>query len=456
VSGAAKVLIAEDDPRALESLRELLREEGYEVEAAAGGAEAWRLLGERKFEALLLDVRMPGMDGLKILGELPSLPQPPAALVMTAYGSSSIAIEAMKLGAYDYLAKPLRFDELLIQLERAIAARRQVLELETFRGENHADDGSALIGESAAMRQVYKRIGQVAATDSTVLILGESGTGKELVARAIHAHGARGSRRMVSVNCAAIPDALLEAELFGHEKGAFTGAAARRRGRFELADGGTIFLDEIGDLSAAMQAKLLRVLQDRSIERLGSEQTIKLDVRIIAATNRDLEAAVAAGKFREDLFYRLNVVAIRLPPLRERREDIAQLAPELAARIAAGRKLAFGGITEEAIGQLTKQAWPGNVRELEHCLERALILGRGAPLAPAHLSVANDLSGGVDEPFADVAMEEGMHALVARLERQLIERALKAAGGNRSQAAELLKISRRLLYDKIREHKIGG
>ena len=456
MSNAAKVLIAEDDQRALDSLRELLSEEGYQVRAASDGAEAWSLLEDTKFDALLLDVRMPGMDGLKILRQLPGLPQPPAVLVMTAYGSSSIAIEAMKLGAYDYLAKPLHFDELLIQLERAVAARRQTLELETYRGENHHNDGSALVGESAPMQQVYKLIGQVAATDSTVLILGESGTGKELVARAIHKHSARGGRRMVSVNCAAIPDALLEAELFGHEKGAFTGAVARRRGRFELADGGTIFLDEIGDLSAPMQAKLLRVMQDRAIERLGSEQTIRLDVRIIAATNRDLEQAVAAGDFREDLYYRLNVVAIRLPPLRERRDDIAQLAPNLAERIAAERKLPFGGITEEAIDVLTRQAWPGNVREFEHCLERALILSRGAPLAPSHLSASNELSGAAGEPFADLPLEEGMHALVAKLERQLIEQALKSTAGNRSKAAEILKISRRLLYDKIREHGIEG
>jgi two-component system response regulator AtoC len=452
VMTGARILVAEDDARARESLCALLEEEGYRVEAAANGNEASRLLLESDFEAALLDVRMPGKDGLTLLREIRKQPRPPAVLVMTAYGNSAVAIEAMKLGAYDYLTKPLHFDELLIQLERAVNSQRQALELDAYRSEESYGAEVEIIGNSPAMQQVYKLIGQVAPTDSTVLIRGESGTGKELIARAIHQHSARRNSRMVTVNSAAIPDTLLEAELFGYEKGAFTGAATRRKGKFETANGGTIFLDEIGELSAAMQAKLLRVLQERTIERLGSVETITLDLRILVATNRDLEHSVQQGTFREDLYYRLNVLTITVPPLRERREDIPQLANHLVRKLAARRKLPPANLTPAALNLLQSREWPGNVRELEHALERALILSRGAPIASEHLAAAPAMPA-VD-PFQDVPLEEGMHVLVARLERRLIERALALAEGNRTRAAELLKISRRLLYDKLREFGI--
>ena len=299
------------------------------------------------------------------------------------------------------------------------------------------------------MQKVYKLVGQVAATDSTVLIRGESGTGKELIARAIHRHSPRRAARLVSVNCAAIPDTLLEAELFGYEKGAFTGATARRKGKFEIADHGTIFLDEVAELPAATQSKLLRFLQERTIEPLGSEQTIQLDVRILAATNRNLDQCVEQRTFREDLFYRLNVVSIVAPPLRERREDIPGLAAHLLKKLIAKRNLPATSFSAEALNALKTADWPGNVRELEHAIERAVILSHGAPITPDLLTRPQQPRDG--DPFQDVRAEEGLHELVARLERSLIRKALAEAAGNRTRAAEILKINRRLLYDKLRE-----
>ena len=441
-----KLLVGEDDARARESLKALLEDE-YAVETASDGIEVSRRLRESAFDAVLLDIRMPGKDGLSILSEMREQPHAPAVLVMTAYGNSEVAIEAMKLGAYDYLTKPLRFDELLIQLERALANRLQCFRLETYDPDLATQ--VELIGESIAMQKVYKLIGQVAATDSTVLILGESGTGKELVARAIHAHSSRLHGPMVAVNCGGIPETLLEAELFGYEKGAFTGATSRRKGKFEAADGGTIFLDEVGELSIAAQIKLLRVLQEKTINPLGSERTVTLDIRILAATNCDLEAALAKGRFREDLFYRLNVVTIPIPPLRDRREDIPALAGHLLSRLIIQRKRRPTTFTPEALEALKIQDWPGNVRELEHAIERALILCQGAPISRDLLMPASSIHS--SDPFREVHLEPGMRELVNALERSLISRALAEASGNRTRAAEILKINRRLLYDKMRE-----
>ena len=443
------VLVAEDETQARESLRALLEDEGYRVVCAADGRQASELLRREAVDAALLDLRMPGKDGLTLLGELREQASPPAVLIMTAYGSSDAAIQAMALGAFDYLTKPINFEELRIQLERAIESRRRAAELEAYRAQESAAEPAEMIGSSPAMQRLYKLIGQVAPTDSTVLITGESGTGKELIAAAIHRHSPRAARRLVKVNCAAIPETLLEAELFGHERGAFTGAGQRRIGKFEFADGGTIFLDEIGELAPSTQAKLLRVLQDRAIERLGSNLTIPLDVRVLAATNRDLARAVQEGRFREDLYYRLNVVTLTAPPLRERREDIPELARFLLRRCAARLKVAAPALSEQALRWLAAQPWPGNVRELEHGLERALVLSRGAAIAPEHFRLSAGPPAG--DPFDAVPLEEGLHGAVARLERRMIERALAQAGGNRSRAAELLKINRRLLYDKMRE-----
>lgn len=444
------VLVAEDEPQARRALCALLEEEGYRVLGVADGCEAAELLAREPLDAAILDIRMPGKDGLAVLEELRAQPSPPPVLIMTAYGSSDVAIQAMALGAYDYLTKPINFEELLIQLERAIENRRRAAELELYRAQEQAAQASEMVGDSPAMQRLYKLIGQVAPADSTVLITGESGTGKELIAEAIHRHSPRAGARLVKVNCAAIPETLLEAEMFGYERGAFTGALERRIGKFEFAAGGTIFLDEIGDLTLSTQAKLLRVLQDRVIERLGSNVTIPVDVRVLAATNRDLAEEVRQGRFREDLYYRLSVVVLRAPPLRERREDIPALAQFLLRRTAVRLKLPVPVISPEALEWLKAQTWPGNVRELEHCLERALVLSRGGLLTTQHLEAAAPPAPA--DPFDAVRLEEGFHAAVERLERRLIERALAQAGGNRSRAAELLKINRRLLYDKMRQY----
>jgi len=449
VKRKASILVAEDEAQARESLRALLEEEGYQVAAAADGEDAARILSSGRVEAALLDIRMPGRDGLSILRDLRNQEDPPAVLVMTAFGNSAVAIEAMALGAFDYLTKPLNFEELRIQLERAIENRRRIRELEAYQREESEAGEVEMIGNSPAMQGLYKMIGQVAPTESTVLICGESGTGKELVARAIHRHSRRADRRLVVVNCASIPETLLEAELFGHERGAFTGATQRRIGRFQFADGGTIFLDEIGELAPATQAKLLRVLQEHEIERLGANTSIPVDVRVLAATNRDLEEAVRQGAFRKDLYYRLKVVTLRVPPLRERREDIPVLARFLLRRCAARLGLPEANLDRETVGWLTSLDWPGNVRELEHSLERALILSHGGLITPDLFEAASPTEAG--NPFDRIPVEDGFHKAVARLERSLIKRALAAAGGNRTRAAQLLKINRRLLYDKMRE-----
>ena len=446
----ASILIAEDESQARESLRALLEDEGYKVICAPDGMEASRILSHSTVEAALIDIRMPFKDGLTLLRELKDYPAPPAVLIMTAYGTSAAAIEAMALGAYDYLTKPLNFDELLIQLQRAIEDRRRTSELESYRIEEDAQQESEIVGSSAAMQKLYKLIGQVSTTDSTVLIRGESGTGKEVVARAIHKHSLRASRRLVKVNCASIPETLLEAELFGHERGAFTGATQRRIGKFEYAAGGTLFLDEIGELAPATQVKLLRVLQDHCIERLGSNLTIPLDVRILAATNCDLESATREGRFREDLYYRLNVVTIRIPPLRQRREDLLELAQFLLRRSALRLKMQTPLLSDEARDIICNSDWPGNVRELEHCLERALILSRAGKILREHMELSASPSAG--DPTDSFSLDDGLRGAVAKLERRLIERALASSGGNRTRAAEILKINRRLLYDKLREY----
>ena len=446
----ASVLIAEDEAQAREALRALLEDEGYQVLCASDGMEASRLLSQSAVEAALIDIRMPFKDGLTLLRELKDHPAPPAVLIMTAFGTSAAAIEAIALGAFDYLTKPLNFEELRIQLQRGIEDRRRTSELEAYRNEEESHQDYEIVGSSPAMQKLYKLIGQVSTTDSTVLIRGESGTGKEVVARAIHMHSLRGPRRMVKVNCASIPETLLEAELFGHERGAFTGASQRRIGKFEYAAGGTLFLDEIGELAPSTQVKLLRVLQDYCIERLGSNITIPLDVRILAATNCDLELAVRDGRFREDLYYRLNVVTIAIPPLRQRREDILELAPFLLRRSAIRLKMQVPALSEEAKKMLITNDWPGNVRELEHSLERALILCRSGVIQREHLEFSAGLAA--IDPTDSVSLSEGLHGAVANLERRLIEQALSTARGNRTRAAEILKINRRLLYDKLREY----
>jgi len=441
-----RILIVDDDPGLRKSLGMLLAEDGHDVTSEDRAGPALERLRGEPFDVVLCDVRMPDMDGLAFLRAYRDRGGAALVIMMSAYGGEDAAISAMKEGAYDYLPKPFRADEVLLTLRKAEERERlrgRVASLEAEVARMHDRD---VVAVSPAMRRVLDLATRVAPHATTVLITGESGTGKEVVARAIHRMSPRRERAFVAVNCAAIPEALLESELFGHVRGAFTGAVAERRGLFEEADGGTLLLDEIGDLPAGLQAKLLRVLQEGKLRRVGETRERQVDVRLIAATARDLEDDVAEGRFREDLFYRLNVVRILLPPLRERADDIEALAAVLLQRLneRVGRQLRFG---PGAVAALRVRPWPGNVRELENAIERAAVLAQDDELAAEWF---------VDEPptrpgrsptgGTPVALREA----VADAERAAIVRALEAAGGNRSQAAKLLDLSQRTLYYKLR------
>jgi DNA-binding NtrC family response regulator len=415
---------------------------------AENGTEALSLLLTEEPEAAILDIRMPGLDGLTVLRRAREGGSDSAFIVMTAQGDSGTAIDAMKLGAFDYVSKPLDFKVLLKQVERAVEQRRLARELRAAPGAGPAPAiAKTMIGHSPAMQHVYKLIGQVATSDATVLVRGESGTGKELVVNAIHHNSARAKGPLVKVNCASIPETLLESELFGHEKGAFTNALFRRIGRFEEADKGTLFLDEIGELAPALQSKLLRALQERIIERLGSNTPLAVDIRLVTATSRDLERAVNEGSFREDLYYRLNVVAIPLPPLRDRRQDIPALVQHFLNR--SGSRVS---ITAPALALLCDYHWPGNVRELENAIERTLVLARSGVITEDEIQLRTRPEP-ANEKWSDLApLEDGLKANIALLEKALIERALRHAQGNKTRAAEILGVHRRLLYEKIRDY----
>jgi two-component system response regulator AtoC len=443
-----RILIAEDEHTARTSLAGLLQAEGFEVLMAEDGAQALSLLLSERPEVVLLDVRMPKLNGLEVLQEVCQNGLDSAVIVMTAYDDSRTVIEAMKFGAFDYVSKPLEFRHLLAQIDRALEHRKLAKKLQTEELLTKPyKEVKGLIGHSPAMQQVYKMIGRVAPTDSTVLIRGESGTGKELVVNAIHHYSPRSGKPLIKVNCASIPEALLESELFGHEKGAFTHALYRRIGRFEEASGGTLFLDEIGDLAPSLQAKLLRALQERTIERLGSNVPIHIDIRLIAATSRDLERAVAEGAFREDLYYRLNVVTILLPPLRERPQDIPALVEHFLAR---ARKPV--SITPEALALLCAYEWPGNVRQLENAVERAIVLARNGVITEEQIELSPNPYVTQHDWRKQLPLAEGYKAVIAQVEKALVERALREAQGNKTRAAEILGIQRRLLYEKMREH----
>jgi DNA-binding NtrC family response regulator len=457
MSPVARILVVDDEPLAREALCDLLSREQYQVESVGEGRQVEPLNREFRPDLILLDLRLPDLDGLSVLRQFQQAPEAPGFVVMTAYGSSEAAIQAIKYGAFDYVTKPLNFEELLVVVRRALEHRRLTEQVAALRENYTAVVGVRnMVGNSPAMQEVYKMIGRVAPSEATVLIRGESGTGKELVAEALHAHSPRSKGPLVKINCAAIPETLLEAELFGHEKGAFTDARQQHLGRFEQASGGTIFLDEVAELSPGTQAKLLRVLQERTIERLGGQRTIAVDVRILAATACDLEQSVRGGQFREDLYYRLNVIAINLPRLRDRRDDLPELIEHLLRKHESRLQVSSPGLSPEALDLLVSYDWPGNVRQLENVLQRALILARGRPITPELIQPESPLAAsgaGVSWPQFDVS--SGFHQTVAAVEKRLITEALQLAGGNRTRAAALLKIQRRLLYAKMQEHGIA-
>ncbi|XYH94544.1 sigma-54-dependent transcriptional regulator [Sorangium sp. So ce1128] len=443
----SRVLVVDDEASARSGLEKLLRQEGYAVDAAGDGVEALEVAAERPPDVVVTDLKMPKMDGVALLGKLreqdPTLP----VIVVTAFGDVSSAVQAMRAGAEDYLTKPVDFDALLLSIERALERSALRVEAENLRRQLREREGEGvegLIGASPAMQKVYRMARQVAGARATVLITGESGTGKGELARAIHAKGPRARAPFVTLHCAALAEALLESELFGHERGAFTGADRRRIGRFEQANGGTLFLDEVGEIAPSTQVKLLRVLQERMFERVGGNDTVSVDVRLIAATNRDLAAAVQEGRFREDLYYRLNVVHIDMPPLRVRDTDVLLLANHFLRRFAAENHRKIEGFTDEARAKLVAHRWPGNVRELENAIERAVVLCDDARIDAEHLPI--DAA-----PVAKGALRIP-GATMAEIERYAILSTLEATNGSTTRAAELLDISIRTIQYRLHEY----
>jgi len=449
------ILVADDDASIRSLLQQLLVDQGYSVLEAATGTEVVQQVGQASPDLVIMDVRMPELDGIEALQKVKTLSPKTNVLIMTAFGSSNFAIKAMELGAFDYITKPFELDKISHTVRRAFDYQDLAQEVEVLRDEiSTLVQTERIVGNSAPMQEVYKTVGKVAKADATVLVTGESGTGKELVAEALHFNSNRRSGPMVKVSCAALPETLLEAELFGHEKGSFTGAMAMRKGRFELADKGTIFLDEIAEMSLATQTKLLRVLQERKIERVGSSLPIKVDIRVICATNKDLQKLVEQSKFRDDLFYRLNVISIHMPPLRERKEDIAALVEHFLAKHRYSATAQPAAISEEALKRLTEYDWPGNVRELENVVERAVVLSRGQIITSRELPFGDHEAGDREDGGGEEVSAERsfFKKSVAQFEKDLIMKALRDATGNRSKAAEMLGIYRRLLYAKIKEY----
>jgi DNA-binding NtrC family response regulator len=444
----ATILIVDDDAGLREGLAETIGDLGYEPRVAATGREALVHLDAHSIDAVLLDLRMPGgIDGIEVLRRTRMRPNPPPVAVLTAFASAENTIEAMRLGAFDHLTKPIGREDLKVLLSRMLAHRGVM----ASRDDEPGQATGTLIGASEGMRRVQKTIGMAADSDATVLLLGETGTGKELVARALHQHGRRKAKPFVAVNCAAIPSDLLESELFGHVKGAFTGAGVDRQGAFRDADGGMLFLDEIGDMPIAMQAKILRVLQERVVTPVGGKP-VTVDVRIVAATHRDLEGLVSSGAFREDLLYRLNVVPIPLPPLRERLADIVPLAEHflrLSARDGAPKRL-----TAAAAARLLAHSWPGNVREIKNVVERANVLVRDAVIDADDLELGRTAHADSESLPAQL-LDEDLPTALAKLEKAMVVHALAICGGNRTEAARRLNINRQLLYAKMQRYGLA-
>jgi two-component system response regulator AtoC len=446
------ILVADDDQSIRLMLRELFEGEGWDVFEAKTGSEVLRSVADEDHrpDLVVMDVRMPQPDGLEVLRRLSEQEDAPGVIVMTGYGSSQVAIEAMKRGAYDYLPKPFAIDEVLLTVQRYFEHSDLAAEVRSQRRQNKADPSERIVGRSPAMLQVFKTIGKVAENDWTVLVTGETGTGKELVAEVLHEYSARRRGPLVKVNCAALPETLLESELFGHEKGSFTSAVAQRTGRFELAHGGTIFLDEIGEITLGMQKKLLRVLQEKDFERVGGTETVKVNVRVIAATNKDLRDEVAAVRFREDLFYRLNVITVDMPPLRERGDDIVLLTEHFLDKHRFAPGAAPARISEEAMARLQAHEWPGNVRELEHSIQRAVVLGRGKVITPEHLALTRATEERRVVDLGDL-LERGLafEAALAELGRELAMEAVRRAGGDEEVAAVALGVDAAMLREKL-------
>ena len=450
---SGSILLVDDETKILNALGRALRDDGHDVVVTASAREAQRLLGQRLFDVLVVDNMMPEMTGLELIRELVASTSPaerPQILMMTAHATIESAIEAMKLGALDYLQKPFEIDELLVVVNRALDHQRLSTEHQYLISERDAEfNHYGIVGRSRRMQDVINTAGVVAKSKSTILITGETGTGKEMVARAIHYHSAQREMPLIKVNCAAIPETLLESELFGHVRGAFTGATANKKGKFALADGGTIFLDEIGTMSPPLQAKLLRVLQEREFEPLGSERTQKVDVRVIAATNRDLRQMVADGRFQEDLYYRLNVIPIHIPPLRERREDIPVLVEHFVAKHAQRAGKRIDGVEPGVIEALQAAEWPGNVRELENTVERAVVLSPTPIIGPDVVRIVG----------VNTATTSGLPSLNLRqnldwAERETVRRALANSGGVKKDAAEVMGISQRALSYYLAKHRV--
>jgi DNA-binding NtrC family response regulator len=455
MSQTHSILVVDDDRAMREMLASLFREQGFQVAEAGSADEATKLLGETDFDVVLSDIRMPGKSGIQMVGDVRRLRPHTPVILMTAFGSIDSAVEAMRAGAFDYVRKPFEPDVVQLTVERAL--ERRVLEEENRRLRRAVDQTSSLgdlIGTSPAMRDIFALVRRVAHSKASVLITGESGTGKEMVARAIHFHGPRAGKPFLPINCTAIPEGLLESELFGHVRGAFTGAHATKHGLFEKATGGTLFLDEIGDMGPGLQSKLLRVLQDREIRPVGGTQSVKVDVRIIAATNKDLAREMAEGRFREDLFYRLNVIPIEIPPLRERPEDIPALAEAFVRKHAEGRRCF---LSRETLERLAAHPWKGNARELENVIERALALSDDEEISPDDLPIPSE-----GKPCAAAPGEGSLRECARRglslhdVEERYIQEILAETGGNKVRAARILGIDRKTLYRRAERSARSG
>ena len=453
----ARILIVEDDLNTLSGMVEILKDEGHDVVGVESGKKALRLLERQKFDIMLTDLRMPDIDGLSLYEKSIKFNGDMKTIVMTAFSSVKEAVEAMKKGVYEYLTKPLNLDELFLTIKKAVQ-EKQILEeniqlrdqvKRSYRFEN-------IIGNSKAILEIYRIISKVAQTQSTILIRGESGVGKELVARAIHYNSPRANKPLVEISCASLPETLLESELFGYEKGAFTGAVAQKKGRLELADKGTIFLDEIGDITETVQTKLLRVLQEKEMTHLGGTTAIKVDVRVIAATNRNLEKALHEGKFREDLYYRLNVIPVLIPPLRERKEDIPRLIDHFVKKFCQENNKQLMKFSKKALELCMSYDWPGNVRELENAVENAIVLGEGNAILPEFLplNIYSFSNRALGKEFLDNLQGDSYRKKIEFAERLVIREAIENADGNKSIAAKNLNISLRTMRYKIKKYAL--